>query len=141
VLRYWNAWFCRGFELQGTNLSIIASSRRGGQLSPPLGVRAIAARPRLRLTARAVVLNLPNILMMGASIVAVWNVRGYSVLVVLLALQSLLSSIASCVLGVPELLVSLPSVEDRTAPSTTTPDAAQARCPNMPLKTDGRASS
>ena len=99
VLRYWNAWNCRGFELHGTNVSILASTRRGSRLSPPLGVRAIATPPSLRLTTRAVLLNLPNILLTGVSIVAVWNVSGYSLLVMLLAIQSLASSLASCVLG------------------------------------------
>jgi hypothetical protein len=49
--------------------------------------------------------------MMVASVVAVWNVSGYSLLAVFLALKSLASAVASCLLRSPELLV-LPSVKD-----------------------------
>jgi hypothetical protein len=76
-LRYWNAWFCRGLELGGANVSITASGKRGRWLRPPLGVPAVSVRPRLRLTARSIALNLPNILLNAVTIAAVWNVNRY----------------------------------------------------------------
>jgi hypothetical protein len=110
-LRYWNAWFCRGFELSGANVSITASGKRGSSLRPPLGVPAASVRPRLRPTARSIALNLPNLLLNAATIAAVWNVNRYSLVISFVALRSILSSLANCLLGGPELLITPPEYE------------------------------
>jgi hypothetical protein len=104
-LRYWNAWFCRGFELVGAKVFIAASARRGSWLRPPLGVPAVSAWPRFRPTARSFALNLPNILLNAGTIAAVWNTGRFSVLISLVALHSMASSFSNCLLGGPELRI------------------------------------
>ncbi len=114
-LRYWNAWFCRGLELDGANVSIAASGKRGSWLRPPLGVPAVSGRPRLRPTFRTIALNLPNILLNAATIAAVWNVSRHSIVISFFALLSILSSLANGLFGGPELLVTPPE-HKTTAP-------------------------
>jgi hypothetical protein len=93
-LHYWNAWFCRGLEVVGANGSVAASGKRSRWLRPPLGVPAASTRPRFRPTARSIALNLPNILLNAGTIAVVWGVGPYSLLIALVALHSVLSSLA-----------------------------------------------
>ena len=111
---YWNAWFCWGLELVGANGSVAASGKRGRWLRPPMGVPTTSARPRFRPTARSVALNLPNILLNAGAIATIWGVRPSSLLIALVALESILSSLSNCLLGGPELRVTLPDYQ-RTA--------------------------
>jgi hypothetical protein len=113
-LRYWNAWFCRGLELRGENVSVAASGKHGSWLRPPLGIPAVSVRPRLRPTARSIALNLPNILLNAGTIAAIWNVNRHSLVIAFFALKSILSSLSNCLLGGPELLVT-PLEHQRTA--------------------------
>jgi hypothetical protein len=107
-LHYWNAWFCRGLELVGANGSVAASGKRGRWLRPLAGVPAASVRPRFGPTARSIALNLPNVLLNAGTIAAVWGVGPYSLLIALVAAHSILSSLANCLLGGPELLVTPP---------------------------------
>jgi hypothetical protein len=112
-LRYWNAWFCRGLEVIGANVSVVASGKRGRWLRPPLGVPAASVRPRFRPTARSIALNLPNLLLNAGTIAAVWSVGPYSLLIAFVALNSTLSSLANCLFGGPELVIAPPEYQRR----------------------------
>lgn len=104
-LRYWGGWFCSGFELRGSNVSIVASCRRSS-IRPPRGVRANSvARPPLRLNARAIALTVPNILLMGASGASIW-MSGKHTGLTFAAFLFGASSLACCLVGGPRLVVS-----------------------------------
>jgi hypothetical protein len=106
TLRYWNGWSSRYFQLLGSEVSISASVRSGRRIWPPTGVPAARVeRPRLRSSARAMALNLPNVLVMGGSVAAVWNVEGYSSLVWALAILCGASSLGAYLVGAPDLRV------------------------------------
>ena len=94
------------FELSGRNASIVASSRMDRRFRPPLGVHAAAAprpvtrRPSLRVMA----LHLPNLLAMVAVVAVTRNAGGHGLLLVV-ASYCAASSLACCLAGDPQLVV------------------------------------
>ena len=107
VLRHWCGWFCRGFELRGSQLSLFAAARGGKQLRPPSEIRATrGAHPPVRLRARAIALNLPNVLLLSASLVAIRDVVSWiTVLVFWSGLFGIVASLAAILRGAPTFSV------------------------------------
>ena len=105
-LHLWTGWHCRGFELRGANVAIVAASRGSGEIAPPLGVAAsLSGRPRLRPSLPAFALAVPNVLVAGGSAFAVVDHK-YGVWLALLAISSLASSVLCFLFGGPQVLVS-----------------------------------
>jgi len=104
AMRYYRGWFCRWLELRGSNFTLVASHRPTTPLVPPIGLTASAApRPPLGLTLRSVALNLPNLLVMGASALAAAE---KSTVVPIFALLCARYSLTACLCGAPELVLS-----------------------------------
>jgi hypothetical protein len=70
-----------------------------------LGIPATSVRPRFRPTLRSFALNLPNAVVNAGTIAMAWGAGAYSVLIVLVAVRSFLSSMVNCLLGGPELVI------------------------------------
>jgi hypothetical protein len=103
----WLGLFSSGFELSGSNPTVVALSRRSRWLRPPPDIPVVrAARPPLNLNLRAILSNAPNVLLV--SIALVRDVVSWSSGAVLLfGPFGIVSSLGAMLAGAPTIAITL----------------------------------